>query len=63
MDTGSTGGAAGGRRSVKYCGKDPEDPVFSEKQMNSAFARFCIDSPKKALCVIARSAPELSVFH
>ena len=45
MDTGSTGGAAGGRRSVKYCGKDPKDPVFSEKQMNSAFARFCNDSP------------------
>lgn len=45
MDTGSTGGAAGGRRSVKYCGKDPEDPVFSEKQMNSAHAGEYTDSP------------------
>ncbi len=45
MDTGSTGGAAGGRRSVKYCGKDPEDPVFSEKQMNSALAGEYTDSP------------------
>ena len=57
MDTGSTGGAAGGRRSVKYCGKDPEDPVFSEKQMNMRLGVLHF-SPQKALCVIARSAPE-----
>lgn len=47
MDTGSTGGAAGGRRSVKYCGKDPEDPVFSEKQMNMRLGGFCILARKR----------------